>query len=479
MTWKVLCRADRTIKVPFHLGLNESEEGLVCAEVVRIIPGKRLVAFAIWGGQEVAVKLFYEKGKSKRDCQRDVFGSETLMQANVPTPKLLFKGTADKKKHIQVLIYQKITQAKSIEILWLEKQNPEELLPLLHAATIEIATQHVLGILQIDLHFKNFLVTEKAIYTLDGGKISKFDHPLDKKISMEYLSLFLVQLGVGVSQLQKKLFDIYTQSRGWLLKPADIEYFERMMLKNNRQRLQRYGKKVFRTCSAFKKLKKFNKSVVYDRSYESPEFFNFLNNPEHFFQRPSTTYLKKGNSSTVAKIKIDDHVWVVKRYNIKNILHWLRRCLRATRAAKSWRLSQQLYSSGVPTAKPIAFIENRFLGLRGQSYFLMEYIEGENIGEYFSTYNQEDAKYTKMAENVLALFNSLAELQITHGDLKMTNILVENERPLLIDLDAMQEHHLPMGLPNARKSELKRFMHNWVDHPQIHDLFVSLLHKTI
>ena len=102
MTWKLLRQADRLMKVPFCLQLTESEDPLVCEEVVRIIPGKRLVAFATWGNQEVAVKLFYEKGKAKRDAERDRFGSDVLTQANVPTPKLLYKGVADKKKKIHV-----------------------------------------------------------------------------------------------------------------------------------------------------------------------------------------------------------------------------------------------------------------------------------------------------------------------------------------------------------------------------------------
>lgn len=477
ITWKTLNRADKTMKVPFSLALKDHEEPILCEEVVRIIPGKRLVAFGVWGEQDVAIKLFYEKGRAKRDCDRDVFGVETLMQANVPTPKLLFKGTAEKKQ-IQVLIYQKINQAKSIETLWQEKKNPEELAPLVRAATIEIATQHVMGILQHDLHLKNFLVTENCIYTLDGGKISRFDHPLDKKLSMEYLSLFFVQLGVGINDLQQELFDLYTKSRGWLVKPSDIKEFKKMMAQHAQERWRRYGKKIFRTCSAFKRLNKVNKTIMYDRGYESAEFMRFLQNPESVFNQPTTTILKAGNTSTVAKIFIDNRPFVVKRYNIKDAWHWLRRCFRSTRAVKSWRIAQHLYASFVPTAKPVAFIENHFLGLRGKSYFLMEYVDGINLGDYFAAYFREDEHYQQMAKNVLTLFNSMAELRITHGDLKMTNILVENEKPYLIDLDGVSEHHTHLSLRLSFKNEIKRFMQNWQNQPSVYALFDSLLKGT-
>lgn len=472
ITWKLLRQADRLMKVPFCLQLSDSDEPLLCEEVVRIIPGKRLVAFATWGNQEVAVKLFYEKGKAKRDALRDIFGSETLTQANVPTPKLLYKGVADKKKKIHVLIYQKIVDAKSIETLWLEKKNARELLPLLQAVVIELATQHVMGILQIDLHLKNFLVTEKHVYTLDGGKISRFDHPLDKKTSMTYLALFLVQLGVGVSDLQKELFLFYAKSRGWLLKPADIRFFEKMMLQNHKERTRRYSKKIFRTCTAFKKLSRFNRSIMYDRNYESPEFLKLLEKPEQYLQG-AVSFLKKGNSATVAQINIDQRQFVMKRYNIKNFFHWCRRAFRPSRAADCWRLSQHLYSAGVATAKPIAFIENRLFGLRFRSYFLMEYIKGPHLGEF---YNQTELNEThhSMAGNVIALLNNLTELKMTHGDLKKTNILIENERPVLIDLDGMKEHRSRFKLRAALKKEIERFMRNWQDNPQVYELFNAL-----
>lgn len=472
ITWKTLYRADKTIKVPFQLSLSDTNELLLCQEVIRIIPGKRLVAFGLWNNTEVAIKLFYEKRKAKRDCSRDVFGVEALMQANVPTPKLFFKGAADNKR-IHVLIYEKITEANSIETLWQEKKSIADLAPLMHAVTIEIATQHVLGILQHDLHLKNFLVTDKCIYTLDGGKISKFDHPLDKNISMEYLSLFLVQLGVGVSDLQQELFDAYTKSRGWLIKSSDIKFFNKMMARNNQTRWQRYKKKIFRNCSSFKRFNKINKSMMYDRGYESSEFIHFLQNPEKFLNQPTTVFLKPGRSSTVAKVIVDKREFVVKRYNIKDTWHWFRRCLRLTRAVKSWRVGQHMYASGVATAKPVAYIEHHILGLRGKSYFIMEYIEGQNIGNYFAHCSDEQS--LQMAKNILELFNSLFELRITHGDLKMTNILIENERPVLIDLDGVQEHHSMLSLRYSFKNEMKRFMQNWENQPRVRVLFEGLM----
>jgi tRNA A-37 threonylcarbamoyl transferase component Bud32 len=165
---------------------------------------------------------------------------------------------------------------------------------------------------------------------------------------------------------------------------------------------------------------------------------------------------------------------VVKRYNIKNTWHWLRRSLRVTRAAQSWRLSNLLRLFGVPTAKPVAFIEKRVLGLRNKSYFIMEYVNGEHMGEYFAKYKEDDAHFEKIAMRVVTLLNNLTKLRVSHGDLKVTNILIENDRPVIIDLDGMSEHASQAKASKAFKKDFKRFMKNWDRRPSVKALFERL-----
>ena len=80
-----------------------------------------------------------------------------------------------------------------------------------------------------------------------------------------------------------------------------------------------------------------------------------------------------------------------------------------------------------------------------------------------------------MAESVINLLANLTELNITHGDLKMTNILIANERPVLIDLDGMKEHHFGFLLHLSLKKEIARFMRNWENQPPVYQLFAALL----
>ena len=392
------------------------------------------------------------------------------------TPALYYRGTS-KDRRIQVLIFERIVDAHSLDGLWQSRTSIKEMLPMMHAMTIEIATHHVLGILQHDLHFKNFLVNKRGIFTIDGGDLATFDQPLSKKDSLDNLGLFFSQLGIGTEELQKTLFQIYTRSRGWIVKKQDIAYLNAAVDRWTAKRWEQYSQKIMRTCTDFVRQETVSHLTVYDRDYESAELLRFLKNPEVLLADPDIEILKAGGSSTVVKLNIDGRYYVMKRYNVKSSSHWARRCLRPTRAATGWRLAQRLRLMGISTAKPVAFIEKRFMGLRGRSYLLMEYTGSEHAGEFFVNHVEDQAGSQFVAQQMMALFEGLARLRITHGDLKMTNILIHKYKPLLIDLDGMHEHRTAKGFKRAFQQEIKRFMFNWRDNRTVYNMFELLVEE--
>lgn len=446
-------------------------------EVVRIIPKRRLVAFGTWQGKPAVAKLFFDPQHAKRQMEADVRGVKTLLDYKVPTPQLYHQGKS-KDERVYILIFERILDAYSLEDIWLHPHKVDDLLFMLKAVIVELATQHVLGVLQKDLHLKNFLLTEKTIYTLDGAQVELFPHLMPKKQSLHNLALFLAQFGVGVEALQEKLLLHYAKSRGWLLKKEDISELFLTIKKWNRQRWEKFEKKIFRECTPFACLETWQAFGMYDRKYVSPEFLNFLQHPEQAFKHPTAVLLKNGRSATVIKVQFDHRTLVIKRYNLKNIWHRLRRCLRPTRASTSWRLAQKLNLFGVKTAKPVAFIEKKWLGLRGKSYYVTEYISGEHIGDYFQQHQTDESQITAMIKHIITLLKNIAKLEITHGDLKMTNILIDQEKqPVLIDLDGAAEHVSLSSLRSAWRKEIKRFLANFSHQPALLEKFKTELAK--
>jgi len=151
---------------------------------------------------------------------------QALRRAKIPSPTLLHTD-ASPDKTIQLLIFERIENADNLENVWQKfKFSPESEIPL-RALTIELATQHVLGLEQADLHLKNFLVTSEKIYTLDGSSIRTHDSSLSKKQSLENLALFFSQLGIHRHQLQYRLFQFYIHARGWLIKKSDLHFLQK------------------------------------------------------------------------------------------------------------------------------------------------------------------------------------------------------------------------------------------------------------
>lgn len=473
LTWKDLHKSTFSVSTPFQLVLSDGQVFLG-EQVVRVIPRRRLVVFGMWQDKPVVAKLFFDR-HAKRHMKKDAAGIRILKENRVPTPALYYQGIS-KDKRVRVLIFQRIFKAKSLEEIWRERESTESLLPLLKAVMVEFATQHVYGVLQNDLHLKNFLITKKTMYSLDGAQVEPFPYLLPKKPSLNNLALFLAQLGVGIEKYQELLFRHYAKSRGWLLKKEDIAELHSSIEKWNVERWQKFEKKIFRSCTDFACFQEARSVGMFDKNYATPELMAFLKNPEAAFNHTTAQFLKIGGSSTVVKVVLDNRELVIKRYNIKTVWHFLRRCLRPTRASQSWRLAQKLHLFGVTTAKPIAFLEKRYLGFRGKSYYVTEYVSGEHAGEYFDRNYKDDSKVNEMVKRITTLLKNIAKLEISHGDLKISNILInQQEQPVLIDLDGTAEHISLSSLQKAWRKEIKRFLKNFQNQPVIGERFEIML----
>lgn len=481
-SWRDVHTANFSFNLPFTLSLSGGEI-LFAEKMLRIIPKKRMVIQGTWQQKPVVAKLFFSNEKAKHHMDKDVAGVKILQGNNIPTPPLFFQGISEDRR-IYVLIFERIFADETIESLWHNRKDIEDILPKLKLIVTEIATQHVLGVVQHDLHLKNFLFLDQKIYTLDGAQIQHFSPLLPKKASISNLALFLAQLGVGIEEYQQELFSYYAKLRGWRIKQDDISELFFQIKKYNVRRWERFAKKIFRSCSDFSKFRmtasntKCTMTGTYNRQYECADLRKFLENPDAVFSAETTTILKAGRSATVAKIILDQYVLVVKRYNIKNIWHRLRRSFRHTRAYLSWRISQKLNLFGVTTAKPVAFIEQKRFGFRGPSYYVTEYISSKNASDFFTDHIEDEKKTMQMIKSIAHLLKSIHLMRLTHGDLKITNILVNaNDQPYLIDLDGAKEHFFSTKLQSTWRKDIKRFLKNFQYQLTLREKFSKILQK--
>lgn len=473
ITWEELFEADYTFNQPFDLHIDNN--AIFYAEkVLRIVPTKRLVVYGKWNDKPAVAKLFFDKHQAQQRVEREIKGIAILQNNKIPTPSILHHGIADER--IEVLISEYIPDAKNLETIWEETKNPEIPPQELYNAMVELATHHVLGVIQHDLHLGNFLITEKMTYTLDGACIIQDKQLLPKKASINNVALFLSQLGIGCEVVQEKLFKHYAKSRGWLIKRDDIDEVFSQIKNWNTIRWSAYSKKIFRSSTGFTSFNKNGFYGVFNRAYINEEFSEILENPDSAFTHPTAVILKNGRSATVVKITINQREIIVKRHNMKHVFHQLRRYVRTTRALKVWRLANKLNLFAIPVAKPIGFLEKRFMGLHSRSYYFSECLEGVALGDFVRQYRHDEVRIANVAAKITTLLKNITKLKIAHGDLKETNILLtKNDDPILIDFDAAAEHSSVTRLKQAWKRDINRLLKNFHNEPIVAKKFKEAL----
>lgn len=185
--------------------------------------------------------------------------------------------------------------------------------------------------------------------------------------------------------------------------------------------------------------------------------------------------LKHDGTTTVTVVADDRRQWVIKRYNTKNRWHAVRRQVRAGRALNCWNAASWLEQARINTPRPVAVVEERrFRVLRGRSYFICEYIEGETLDRMLQ---QGGEKKPGLIDQATGIVHRLQNQGIVHGDMKATNFIVSDGRIFLVDLDAARRgpgRRIDTGL----QKDLHRFLRNWSEHPAVSHEFEKRLEQT-
>ena len=191
-----------------------------------------------------------------------------------------------------------------------------------------------------------------------------------------------------------------------------------------------------------------------------------LADPDASLQQADAHYLKQGNTCTLWSITVDGRQLVVKRYNIKSLLHRISRMLRRTRAAMSWKNAHRLAMYGILGARPVALVERRFGPLRGKAWLI-----SWSMSAVMTFPALQEPRLQTTEQQVVALLAQLAQCRISHGDMKGTNFIQSPQGIAVIDLDAMREHLSDKGFQRLQQRDLQRFMRNWQQCPDIDALF--------
>ena len=454
--------AGRQPDLPFAVSLSDGNTVEV-RRLLRVLPGKRIVGEGLWQGRHVLVKLFLDKRSEQRWAQEKV-GLAVLVQADIPTPELLYAAALPGGGHVLLTAF--LDAAQTLAACWAPMSdrpagNPEAI-TLLSPAFVILGQLHAAGAAHNDLHFGNFLLSAGQLFAIDGDAIRMLTpgKALDTSRALSNLALLLAQLPPGWEAHQKAFLAAYASGSRMVI--GDTPQLSSAIAKARRWRLNDYLGKCLRDCTLFSVQHSASRFCSVRRT-EGPALDALLRDPDMATQHGKL--LKNGNTSTVARVDLSDRTVVVKRYNLKGFWHAFGRLWRPSRAWHAWREGHRLRFLGIDTPEPLALVEERFGPLRRRAFLVNAFCPGANLEKCLTPNREPDAE---LASAIVELFKRLHQFRISHGDLKATNLLWHEGRLMLIDLDATMQHASPASFDRAWQRDRARLLRNWPADSALH-----------
>lgn len=458
---KMLRKAGRRPPLPLHLQLQDGRT-LHVIGWLRVLPGKRLVGEGRLDGEKVLVKLFIA-APGPRHFERELRGIEALAKAGVATPEVLATGALAGGGCF--LATRFVDDAQTLQAQWEAAQpalpGTEPALDIICRAVKAVAELHQHGLLQTDMHLGNFLAQGEQLWVIDGDAIeSHGDTCLPGPVALHNLALLLGQLPPEWDACQPRLLATYLHVHPARSLAADQLASE--VRKVRQRRLADFLGKALRDCTLFSVRRSWTRFVAAPRD-EASRMSNLLDDPDSAF---TGVLLKDGGSSTVARTELGPDLVVVKRYNIKNFTHWLKRFWRPSRAWHSWLAAHRLRFLGIATPRPLGMVEQRFGPLRGRAWLITEHCDGQDLLAVLGVMG-EQLPDGELQNAMLKTFDQLVAARCTHGDLKGTNLLWNGRDVLLIDLDSLQSHTTAKSFSRAWEVDRKRLIRNWPENSNL------------
>ena len=451
--------------LPLELDLQQHGR-LRCERVLRHLPGRRLVCAGTLDGQPVVGKLFYGR-HAARYWRREHRGARALATHRLPAPALLHAGPLGGACYAVVTAWRE--PVRSLRPAY-GAERPERLADMLAVVDL-LARQHAAGLEQTDPHLDNFLLAREGLLSLDAGALRLYRRPLPRRRSTRNLALLLAHFGPWVDAELPRLLTVYGDARRWRATPR-LAALRRSLSWQRRHRERRYLRKMFRSCSAVEACRDLGGRTLLWRAADGPQLRALLRDPAMRLSRADVHWLKRGRTAAVARLRLDGRECVIKQYNALHGLKALRRVLRESRAARSWRAAHWLELLQVPTAAPLGLREQGLGPLTRRAWLVCEALDGPTLASGIDAATEQDLPV--LARALDASLGRLHRAGVAHGDLKASNLLVEGEQLALVDLDAVQRPPR-WRRHRAQRRDWQRLLRNFAARPALAERLESEL----
>jgi len=470
-----LKNAGRNPDVPLSLTLADAagSADLQLLNLLRVLPGQRYVGAGIWRGTPVLAKLLVGSSAA-RHFQRELDGVRLLATQGLTTPRLLADGLVEGEGGW--LLFEYLENAQSLGAAWAEVESlpplAEAQQQVLGQALEAVAHLHAKGLWQEDLHLDNLLRQGDQLYLIDGAgiKAETPGQPLSRQRVLENLGVFFAQLPKPLEPFIEELLVHYLLANAEHALP--MEALQKQVDKVRTWRLKDYLDKAGRDCTLFSVERGLSGLRAIVRG-EAQAMLPVLEQADELIEQGHL--YKTGGAASVACVEVAGRRLVIKRYNIKDAAHWLKRFWRPSRAWHSWIEGHRLAFLGIATPRPLAVLEQRVVGLRGRAYLVTEHADGPDLIESFAPYLDSGEVPEQQLQALVRLMERLIHERISHGDFKGHNLFWQEDQWSLIDLDAMSQHGTQRSFAPAYARDRARLLRNWPSESVLHQRLDQLL----
>ncbi len=336
-----------------------------------------------------------------------------------------------------------------------------------------IGLMHAKGIFHGDLQLGNVFARQEEstwrFFFLDNERTKMFER-LPARLRLKNL----VQLNMFRENIHNtdrmRFFSSYRAQNARRIK-RDKSPIRKVLKKTNsrlenKRRPNRNMRKYHRTNVRYLRISTGRWLAVFDRSFcQGADQLEFVRRIDELMDKGEL--LKKGSTCFVSHFMWNSKDVVTKRYNHQGLVHSLRHTIKRPRAFRAWINGHRLMGIEIPTAKPLAYFEERKGPLVWKSYLVTEYVEGQMLYHFLRDSNVTQERRSIVARQVAEMLDKLGKYRITHGDLKHSNVLITETGPVLTDLDGMKVYRCNWWFKIRRNKDIARLKKTWTNKPKV------------
>lgn len=167
--------------------------------------------------------------------------------------------------------------------------------------------------------------------------------------------------------------------------------------------------------------------------------------------------IKTDRATTVSRVKVADRDIIIKRYNYQGFLNSLKYTLGSSRARRVWRETYLLQKMKIATPTALGYFDVYHQGRVIRSYLINEFCPEPILHYLLLDKLVPITDWPTIVDLVRRLLCNLHSKGITHGDIKNSNIIYDEGKLVLIDLDSLIVHRSTKRLKRHIEKDMRAF----------------------